>query len=433
MISATALLVVAFGIGLWANVVGLPAPLTIDEAQAKVTSVAPGSYVWLLGVRAGTTAVPWAADAPNQGYTIGRPDGSEVDIAARAELTTTALFLAFGLLALGVLLRTFGIPGWPVALGLSAAISLGPLTPAVGYPTALVLGMIPPAVTVLDELGSSPDLGRQRLAVILLLVISLGVLISTLAWQMPDLDWTWDLVWKMPGIAVLAIGVLSLVPATRRALANPGAPRDKLSGFMAEAFPIARSSRLAGSATERRRLATEMHNSILPQLGQAILEIDSRDPAGRLRLTNLVGQIRRSLSEVQVTVLERAGLVAAIEGYVQNLDIPLDLREQRPARQRAPRPVEFAAYRVAQLAIANAVQHSGADAIRVEVSESERELTLKVVDDGVGMDELAERVALAAGHIGLAEMRAQAEEVSADLAVRSAPDMGTSVEFRWTH
>jgi hypothetical protein len=225
--------VVAFGMGLWANLVGLPAPITVDEARAKVVSVAPGSYVWLLGVREGSTAVPWPADSPDPGYTIARPDGSEVDIAERAEVTTTALFLAFGVLALALLLSAFGIPGTPVALGLSAAVALGPLAPAVGYPSALLLGVIPPAVTILDGVGRSPELRRPRWVVLLLVILSLAAAASTLAWLMPGLDWPWDLVWKVPALAVLAIGLVSLVPATRRALASPGSPRDKLSGFLA--------------------------------------------------------------------------------------------------------------------------------------------------------------------------------------------------------
>ena len=66
------------------------------------------------------------------------------------------------------------------------------------------------------------------------------------------------------------------------------------------------------------------------------------------------------------------------------------------------------------------------------VDESESELSLTVVDDGVGIDELAEQWAHVSGHVGLAEMRAQAQEVSAQLAIRTKSNEGTSIEFLWT-
>lgn len=432
-IAAAALAGLAYSVGLGAITLGLPPPFAADGDGTQVASVAPGSYVWVLGVRPGMGLEPWPSDAPEPGFAVSFDDGSTVDIATRfrSPLTETAV-LALALLAVAVITRRVGLPGSTVALGLSAAAALGPLAPALGYPAALPLAAIPPGVALLDVLGSTPDVGRPRWLFPLIGVFLIGLAVPAVAILVPGLGWPWDLVWRSPGLTVLAVGLVSAWPLVSRAVCGSGSWHDRAARFVGEAFPIARSSRLAGSADERRRLATEMHNEILPQLGQAILELDARDPAGRDRLDEVVGRIRGAMSERQETTLEQVGLVAAIDGYVRLLDIPLELREQSPAQQRAPRRIEHAAYRVAQLAIANAVQHSGADAIRVEVVESEQELRLTVSDDGVGIDELAEQSALAGGHIGLAEMRAQAQGVSARLAIRSKPDEGTTVEFRWT-
>jgi two-component system, NarL family, sensor kinase len=93
--------------------------------------------------------------------------------------------------------------------------------------------------------------------------------------------------------------------------------------------------------------------------------------------------------------------------------------------------VEQAAYRVAQLAIANAVQHASAERITVRIDEDADYVHLQVVDDGVGIDDVAARTALARGHVGLAAMRSEATEVRARIDVRSAPDEGTTVLFLW--
>jgi signal transduction histidine kinase len=431
-LAAVALAGIAYIVGAFALTIGMPQAFALNADGTAVESVAPGSTIWWLGGRPGLRVEPWPADAPDPGFTFIFDDGLGVDVAARSEFPlaeTVLLTLTF--LAVALLTRWLGLPGSSVALGVSAAVALGPLAPTLGYPADLPLAAIPPAVTVLDIRGHSPNIGRSPWLKVMLAILVVGVLIPAVAWLLPEGRWPWPEIWKTSAWASVLIGIASAGPLFQTLLAA-GSPDVRRARLVGDVFPIARTSRLEGSAAERRRLAAELHNEVLPQLGQAILEIDASDPAGRTRLSEVAAQIRRSMSERQQTTLEIGGLVAAIEGFVHQLDAPLELREQNSTTKRAPRHVEQAAYRVAQLAIANAVQHSGADAIRVELDESENELRLTIADDGVGIDELAEQSALRSGHVGLAEIRAQAQEVAAQLAIRSWPNEGTSVEFRWT-
>ena len=431
-LAAVALAGIAYVVSAFALTIGVPQAFTLNTERTAVESVAPGSNIWWLGGRPGLRVEPWPADAPDPGFTFIFEDGLGVDVAARSEFPlaeTSLLTLAF--LAVALLTRRVGLPGSSVALGVSTAVALGPLAPALGYPADLPLAAIPPAVTGLDIYGHSPNMRRSPWLKVMLAIFVVGFLIPVVAWLLAEGRWPWPEIWRTPAWASVLIGAASAGPLLRTFVAA-GPANERRARLVGEMFPIARTSRLEGSAAERRRLAAELHNEVLPQLGQAILEIDASDPAGRTRLSEVAAQIRRSMSERQETTLAVGGLVAAIEGFVHQLDAPLELRGPSATNERAPRAVEHAAYRVAQLAIANAVQHSGADAIRVEVDESQSELRLTIADDGVGIDEVAEQSALRGGHVGLAEMRAQAQEVSAQLAVHSAPNAGTSVEFRWT-
>ncbi|MGH3287577.1 MAG: sensor histidine kinase, partial [Streptosporangiaceae bacterium] len=85
---------------------------------------------------------------------------------------------------------------------------------------------------------------------------------------------------------------------------------------------------------------------------------------------------------------------------------------------------EAALYRVAQEALHNALQHSGATAVRVRLARTARRVTLEVADDGHGFTPQAP-----SGGVGLASMRERATAAGGTLAIRSA---GTGTLVRMT-
>ena len=87
-------------------------------------------------------------------------------------------------------------------------------------------------------------------------------------------------------------------------------------------------------------------------------------------------------------------------------------------RGRAARPAtpdqEAALYRVAQEALHNALQHSGATAVRVRLARTTRRVILEVGDDGHGFTPEAP-----SGGVGLASMRERAAAAGGTLAIKS--------------
>jgi len=85
--------------------------------------------------------------------------------------------------------------------------------------------------------------------------------------------------------------------------------------------------------------------------------------------------------------------------------------------------IQLTLYQIAKEALSNALQHSGASNIWVELAGDEDLLRLIVKDDGKGFDPYVQKV----DHYGLHVMRERAQSVAGSLYVDSAPRSGCSV------
>jgi signal transduction histidine kinase len=109
-------------------------------------------------------------------------------------------------------------------------------------------------------------------------------------------------------------------------------------------------------------------------------------------------------------------------------DVSVRVQADRVARPLHP-IVRDEIFRIAAEALRNALAHSGAAHIEVELRYGPQQFRLSVRDDGRGIDPkiLAERGR--ERHFGLRGMRERAELAGGTLTVWSAPDSGTEVEL----
>jgi signal transduction histidine kinase len=85
-------------------------------------------------------------------------------------------------------------------------------------------------------------------------------------------------------------------------------------------------------------------------------------------------------------------------------------------------------YRIAREALVNAFTHSQASKIEAELTYHKDRLTLRVRDDGKGID--AQTVSAGRkGHWGLSGMRERAQKIGAQLSLWSNPGAGTEIEL----
>ena len=189
---------------------------------------------------------------------------------------------------------------------------------------------------------------------------------------------------------------------------------------------------------ERTRLARELHDSVtqtlfsLEMTAEAALKLiqtDSERAAGHLetitRLANeALGELREMIDQMRPSVLENEGLGAAIQRIAERLALPARV-EVKGGRRPSP-DTEVALYWIAREALQNISRHASAQQVEVTLELNKSESVLVVLDDGVGFDPSES----GARGLGLASMRARAEEHGGSISIRSEPDHGARVHAR---
>jgi signal transduction histidine kinase len=140
-----------------------------------------------------------------------------------------------------------------------------------------------------------------------------------------------------------------------------------------------------------------------------------------------VHEMQALLLELRPIALEEAGLVPALQelcrAYRERLGVDVQADLADPI-ELAP-PVEHAVLRVAQEALANALKHSDAGQVRLELRAEDGQVAVSVTDDGLGFDPDGDGSTRAG--LGLRLMRERVEELGGSIRVDSATGRGTSV------
>ncbi len=199
----------------------------------------------------------------------------------------------------------------------------------------------------------------------------------------------------------------------------------------------------AAAATERSRLARDLHDSVTQSLFAASLKAEavrrrwrpSTDEA-RDNVEDVERLARGALAEMRTLLLElrpdalaEASLATLIEQLAaateggSRVTVHVDLRGSAPL----PQDVSVALFRIAQEALQNVNRHSGAAEAWVMLDMTGSTVRLTVRDDGHGFD----AATVTPEHLGLAMMRERGEDAHVEVTVESAPGAGTSVTAVW--
>ncbi|HJX38395.1 MAG TPA: GAF domain-containing protein, partial [Anaerolineae bacterium] len=195
---------------------------------------------------------------------------------------------------------------------------------------------------------------------------------------------------------------------------------------------------------ERNRLARELHDSVTQLLyslvllaGAASKIVDDGEQAlSRQHLVRIEETAQQALKEMRLLVYELRPLVLEEEGLVGALNQRLDAVERRAGIQARltakgdldlPPTVEEEVYRVVHEALNNALKHSGAGSVGVNLLGDGQWVQAEIVDDGRGFDVPS---TTDGGGVGLASMRERAEALGGSVVVVSTPGKGTRVLLR---
>lgn len=199
---------------------------------------------------------------------------------------------------------------------------------------------------------------------------------------------------------------------------------------------------------ERDRIARELHDSIAQVLGVIHLRLRSIQPevvdvpgngvATELAdLADLADEAYKDVREAILGLRETVGAAEGLEGalrehlrkYSRQTGIKTSLDCDGEARRAISPRSEVQLLRVVQEALTNVRKHAGARHVAVTLHVDGGLVRLAIMDDGRGFDPGSLEESLDHG-FGLASMRERAEQIGGELAVHTAPGMGTRIEVR---
>jgi PAS domain S-box-containing protein len=245
------------------------------------------------------------------------------------------------------------------------------------------------------------------------------------------------------------IGALSVVGSAGQQLSTEEvALLASIADHVAVAVDNARLRQQAEQAAvvgERARLARELHDSVTQSLYSLTLFAEAAREFARAEEWKRVEQhlawigetTQQSLKEMRLLVyelrpptLEREGLVGALHQRLEAVEGRTGIKARLVAEElvELPAPIQEGLYRIAQEALNNALKHAEAASvvvrIRAEGKGAARQVSLEVVDDGIGFD--PETVSDKGG-LGLLGMRERAENLAGEFSVLTAPGKGTKI------
>src|SRR3954447_8658094 len=192
---------------------------------------------------------------------------------------------------------------------------------------------------------------------------------------------------------------------------------------------------------ERARIAQDLHDEVNQALTAILLRLQAAaldvPPGLRSELKEIQTLATQAMEELltlarqlRPTALDDHGLVPALASQVANFGERTGIRSSFHRHGDLPElsdEEQLVLYRVTQESLSNIVQHSGASAVRVELSSIGRTI-LRVRDDGCGF-KIANGNGSARSRLGVSGMRERALLVGGRLNVFSAPGEGTTIEL----
>ena len=215
---------------------------------------------------------------------------------------------------------------------------------------------------------------------------------------------------------------------------------DEVSLAIENAWLHERTEQLA-VMEERNRLARELHDSVTQLLysltlfaeaGQRMLKAKDFDRAEQY-LHRLGETAQQAHKEMRLLIYELRSPVVEEEGLVNALQHRLDTVEKRAGLDacleidgniQLPAIVADGLFRITLEALNNALKHAAATHVSVRLQETNRQITLEVMDNGKGFDPQSVKNG---GGLGLANMQERAAQLGGWLEVSSKPGRGTCI------
>ncbi|MED0657027.1 PAS domain-containing sensor histidine kinase [Anoxybacillus ayderensis] len=191
---------------------------------------------------------------------------------------------------------------------------------------------------------------------------------------------------------------------------------------------------------EHKRLAQELHDGVGQSLYSISIALDNIiQRVQDEKLHAYVKEVREELGRVMEDVklyaqqlrpksLDALGLIPTIQSLIQSLQskMPNTLFSfQTNVYTRLSPTMEINLYRIIQEALHNVMKYAKATEVRISIEQTERELLVSVVDNGVGFHVEEKREGL-----GLKHIQERVFHLGGETTITSAPMEGTTIFVR---
>jgi signal transduction histidine kinase len=187
---------------------------------------------------------------------------------------------------------------------------------------------------------------------------------------------------------------------------------------------------------ERKRIATDLHDSIGPLLSAVKLNINSIEmehaedrnviaQSGKY-LDEIINSMREISYNLLPNTLERQGLTEAIKEFIAQVNNKSSLniqffilKESKVASEK-----QIHVFRMIQEILHNTIKHANAKSLQIGLSEENGNMLLFTKDDGIGFD--AEKERTSNKGLGLKSLQSRVEILNGIYSLESKPGEGTN-------
>jgi signal transduction histidine kinase len=201
---------------------------------------------------------------------------------------------------------------------------------------------------------------------------------------------------------------------------------------------------------ERTRIARDLHDTLLQSFQGLLLRFQTVYALFPTRLNDALKTLesaidqtaqaitegREAVQGLRASTVERNDLARAITTLAEEIaaeassHAAVELRVGVEGTPRTLHPiVRDEIYRIGSEALRNAFRHAESKQIEVELRQDERQLRLRIRDDGKGIDPKFLTDEGREGHFGLHGMRERAKLIGGKLTVWTASGSGTEIEL----
>jgi PAS domain S-box-containing protein len=208
------------------------------------------------------------------------------------------------------------------------------------------------------------------------------------------------------------------------------------------------SQLLVAQEKERKRVAAELHDSIVAslsaikfqienianQMKQGTAKPESLEPLTE-RIQQSVVETRRIMADLRPSLLDDLGIAPAISWFCRQFQETypnINIQNKIAIEEKdVPESLKTVIFRISQEALNNIAKHSNANTVNLSLAKSDTEIELTIRDNGQGFDLSTVRPDSPGKGLGLVGMRERAELSSGAFNIESIVGEGTTIRVSW--